>query len=194
MRGPVVQPVRPQRVAIIGCAGSGKTTLAHRLSELTGLPLYHLDEIYFDRQGSPLPDNGLAAAHRWLLQRESGIIEGNHTATLDDRLAWADLIIWLDVPTARCLANVVRRYILHGAGRHPGGLIVHLQPQFLRYILQYRRHRRPLVADRVRAASANADVVVLNTIRSIDRLLAGVCLRPLTRREHQRRVAYHRTE
>ena len=36
-----------QRVMIIGCGGSGKSTLARQLGEKTGLPVVHLDRIFW---------------------------------------------------------------------------------------------------------------------------------------------------
>ncbi len=36
-----------KRVAISGCGGTGKSTLARRLGKITGLPIYHLDSLYW---------------------------------------------------------------------------------------------------------------------------------------------------
>ncbi|HZR96216.1 MAG TPA: hypothetical protein VFA56_11005 [Gaiellaceae bacterium] len=35
----------PQRIAVIGCGGSGKTYAATRLAERHGLPLVHADDL-----------------------------------------------------------------------------------------------------------------------------------------------------
>ena len=37
-----------ERVMIIGCGGAGKSTLARKLGEKTGLPVVHLDQIYWE--------------------------------------------------------------------------------------------------------------------------------------------------
>jgi adenylate kinase family enzyme len=36
-----------KKIAIIGCAGSGKTTLAFQLHNKLHLPLHHLDQYYW---------------------------------------------------------------------------------------------------------------------------------------------------
>ena len=45
-----------KRIIILGCCGSGKSVFAKKLNEKTGMPLYHLDNIYWndDRNLSPL--------------------------------------------------------------------------------------------------------------------------------------------
>ncbi len=36
-----------KRVMVIGGPGSGKSTLARRLHAISGLPLFHLDQLYW---------------------------------------------------------------------------------------------------------------------------------------------------
>ena len=49
-----------KRVAVFGNAGGGKSTIARRLAELTGLPLYVIDMMQF-RAGGVKVNSGLAA-------------------------------------------------------------------------------------------------------------------------------------
>ena len=44
-----------KRVAVFGNAGGGKSTLARRLAELTGLPLYVVDLMQFRAGGGEGP-------------------------------------------------------------------------------------------------------------------------------------------
>ena len=37
-----------ERVLIIGCSGAGKSTLARKLGEKTGLPVVHLDALFWE--------------------------------------------------------------------------------------------------------------------------------------------------
>lgn len=37
-----------ERVTIVGPSGSGKSTLAKRLGKRFGLPVFHMDQLFFD--------------------------------------------------------------------------------------------------------------------------------------------------
>ena len=36
-----------RKIMVIGCPGSGKSTLSRELRDITGLPLFHLDNIWW---------------------------------------------------------------------------------------------------------------------------------------------------
>lgn len=50
-----------ERIAIIGCGGSGKSTVARQLAEALRVPVTHLDTIYYDAEWKPLPQEEFAA-------------------------------------------------------------------------------------------------------------------------------------
>jgi gluconate kinase len=60
-----------KRVAVFGNAGGGKSTLARRLAEVTGLPLYPLDSIHWRRGGVEVPHDEYLAAHAEILRRST---------------------------------------------------------------------------------------------------------------------------
>ena len=141
------------RVLVIGSPGAGKSTLSHALARRTGLPLHHLDRMFWlpgwverDR------DEGRAELARVLAQ-DCWIIDGNYGSTLPLRIARADTVVWLDYPTALCLGRALRRWWMYRGHSRPDmteGCPERLDGEFLLYILNFRR------AWRVRNATALA--------------------------------------
>lgn len=91
-----------RRVAIFGNAGGGKSTLARRLAEVTGLPLHAVDRLCFREGGGALPEAEYRSRHAALLRDEAWIIEGfGSVETAWERFARADTLIHVDLPLAR---------------------------------------------------------------------------------------------
>ena len=102
-----------KRVLIVGSPGAGKSTLAGALADRTGLPLHHLDQLYWQPGWvEPERDRWRGTLDRVLAQPR-WIIDGNYGGTLGARLARADTVIDLDVPAWRCLARVIGRVRAH---------------------------------------------------------------------------------
>ena len=59
-----------KRVAIIGNAGGGKSTLARELATASGLPLHVLDKIQYLPGGTAVPHEGYLQAHAALLESD----------------------------------------------------------------------------------------------------------------------------
>jgi adenylate kinase family enzyme len=88
-----------KKVAVFGNTGGGKSTLARRLAELTGLPLHPLDLIQFKPGGEAVPHDEYLKAHADILARDAWIIDGyGDTASAWERFAVADTLIHVDLP------------------------------------------------------------------------------------------------
>lgn len=98
-----------ERIAILGCGGSGKTHLANRLAAVLNLPVIHLDGVYYDADWNTLPQDVFAAVQRDLVSTPRWLVEGNYASTLPIRLAAADTVVFLDLPAVTCLAGIVQR-------------------------------------------------------------------------------------
>jgi adenylate kinase family enzyme len=135
-----------QRVLIISCSGSGKTSYAHRLAKQTGLPIIHLDQEYFGPDWTEPRQADWQQTVAQLAARDRWIMDGNFSATLPLRLPRADTIIFLDQPTRRCIWRVIKRTArFHGQVR-PGaapGCRERFDIHFFRYVMRYNESRRP---------------------------------------------------
>lgn len=88
-----------RKVAVFGNAGGGKSTLARKLADLTGLPLYLLDMIKYPAGGAEVPHEEYLRAHDELLAREAWIIDGfGCVKSAWERFASADTLVYIDLP------------------------------------------------------------------------------------------------
>jgi adenylate kinase family enzyme len=98
-----------ERVLIIGPCGSGKSTLARELAPRLGLPLVHMDQLYWKPGWVETSDEVMQAKIEALSQEPRWIIDGNYGGTLRPRLERADAVIYLDYPIRLCLWRLIKR-------------------------------------------------------------------------------------
>ena len=98
-----------ERILVIGCPGAGKSTLARRLHELTGIPLYHLDLIWHLPDRSHVPQDVFDERLSEILAKDRWIIDGNYGRTLETRLDGCDTVLFLDYPLDVCLSGAEAR-------------------------------------------------------------------------------------
>jgi adenylate kinase family enzyme len=163
-----------RRIAVVGCGGSGKSHLARGLAAALGLPVTHLDALYYDAAWRPLPMDDFAAAQRHLVAAPAWVIDGNYATTLPIRLAACDTVVFLDVPTVTALRGVLSRQLRYGGGHHGNGVHNRVSAQVLRYVLTYRRRMRPRVLAAVAEHAPDAVLVRLRGRGHARRWLAGV--------------------
>ncbi len=98
-----------KKVIIIGCPGSGKSTFARTLRDKTGLPLYHLDMLYWNEDGTTVEKDVFLERLRSVLSEPSWIIDGNYLSTMEMRLKECDTVFFLDYPADICLKGIAER-------------------------------------------------------------------------------------
>jgi hypothetical protein len=99
------------KIAVIGCPGAGKTTLARELGRVTGLPVYHLDDRYWREGWHRPPEQEWVALVQRLAEEPVWIIDGHYAATIEARLDAADAVVFVDAPWYTCAARVIRRVV-----------------------------------------------------------------------------------
>lgn len=152
------------RVAIIGCGGAGKSTLAMQLGERYSIPIFHLDQIFWQFGWRASSHEDFAKAQTKILDRESWIIDGNYSSTIDIRLAAADTILFLDLPTYICLLGAIRRYLKYRKHTRPDmtpGNKERITLDYIRWILSYRSLHRPSILKKLDELKGTKNVKIL---------------------------------
>lgn len=165
-----------RRVLIVGSGGAGKSTLARALGVRLGLPVVHLDRLYWRSgwEGTPLGE-WIPAVER-VLEGAAWVIDGNYGGTLERRLAAADTAVFLDLPRALCSWRIVRRRVRWSGRSRPdmaAGCPERLSWDFVRWVWRYPEARRPGVLAQLEAAEG-VRVVRLRSRRDVRAFLASL--------------------
>ena len=98
-----------RKIIVIGCPGSGKSTLSWALHNKTSLPLYHLDMMYWNSDKTTVEKSVFLERLSDVLQKDEWIIDGNYGSTMEVRMAACDTVIFLDYPLDVCLSGIKER-------------------------------------------------------------------------------------
>jgi len=136
-----------QRVLVLGSSGSGKSTFARQLGKILDIEVIHLDSYFWNPYWIETSADLWEQKLTHLLEKESWVMDGNYTSSLERRLAYADTVIFLDLSRARCFWRVLGRYLKHrGVNRPelPEGCNEKIDLDFIKWIWNYpnRSHKR----------------------------------------------------
>lgn len=152
-------PMPFQRALVIGCSGAGKSTFARRLGTASGIPVIHLDQLFW------YPDWKMAPAQVYrerldaALGGERWILDGSNPSTLAHRLRFADTVFWLDLARWRCLGRVARRVMSTYGRVRPdmaAGCPERFDADFLRYVWRFHTHYNPRMDTAIAECGAHA--------------------------------------
>lgn len=98
-----------KKIIVIGCPGSGKTTFSEKLRDKIGLPLFYLDAIWHKPDKTHISRDEYDARLAGILVRDSWIIDGNYSRTIECRMAACDTVFLFDLPAEVCLDGAIAR-------------------------------------------------------------------------------------
>ena len=160
------------RIVILGSAGAGKSTLATRLGEITGIPVIHLDRMFWNPGWVATPRDEMNNMVLETATRESWIIDGNYLSTLDYRIERADSIIFIDFNRYLCTYRVVMRRIKnHKKARYDvgEGCPEQIDWPFLKWIWSYPNHSRKPILEKL--ADCDKNVYHLKTRKEVNQFI-----------------------
>lgn len=114
--GGFINTYNPTKIHIIGSVGSGKTTLAKKLSKTFSIPLYEIDNVVWkrDKSGdSRRTEEEREAYFTRILQTDTWVVEGVHNEEwVAPSFEMAEVIIFLDTNYSVRTYRIIKRFIL----------------------------------------------------------------------------------
>ena len=167
-----------ERVVVLGPGGAGKSELATAISRRTGLPVVHLDVLFWRQGWTPAPREQALRDFLAAVAGERWILDGNFLDDFgpdDPRFDRADTVIFLDLPRRTCLWRVLKRVVRDRGRRRPDlpeGAYEGLDLALLRWIWRYPRTDRPRVLEILGDLDERVDVRQLRSRSDAQRYLA----------------------
>ncbi|MFK0165447.1 AAA family ATPase [Rhizobium sp. NPDC090279] len=167
---------KADRILVMGCSGTGKSTLAQAIASLRDLTCVSMDRDIFWLPGwksRPRPEvialiEQAVAEPRW-------IMDGNSPGTLPLRLPRTDIVIWRRPPRHVALRGVASRWLRYRGRSRPEmarGCPERLDWKFLHYIWTFERNEAPQFQDMLMRHGSNVPVVTLKSYRDGEELLS----------------------
>lgn len=135
-----------RKILIVGCGGAGKSTLAREMGQRFGLPVVHLDRLWWlpgwQERSREEFDTLLEAE----LSKPAWILDGNFSRTFARRLQSADLCIFLDYDPALCMESIYKRVEQYRDRSRPDmtpGCPERVDPEFETWVRNFATNVRP---------------------------------------------------
>ena len=133
------------KIVIIGCPGSGKSTFSKALHDKIKIPLFHLDMMFWNADKTTVEKSVFKKRLSNVLKLEKWMIDGNYQSTMELRMQECDTIFFLDYSLDTCLEGIRAR---RGKARADMPWIEsehEEDTEFIEFIKNYRLENRPVV-------------------------------------------------
>lgn len=166
------------KIAVIGYSGAGKSTLARALGERYGIPVLHVDQVYWAPGWQERDREEANRIVHEFMEKPQWIIDGNYTKfEYERRLAETDEIIFLEFHCLTCFFRAWKRFLQYRGQTRVDmgeGCLEKMDLEFMQWLLWKGRKRQK---EKWLEAGLNKyleKVTILKSQREIDRYLEGL--------------------
>ena len=158
------------KIIVIGCPGSGKSTVSRALHNKTGIPLYHLDMMYWNADKTTVEKSVFFERLSAVLEKDEWIIDGNYGSTMELRMAVCDTVIFLDYPLDVCFDGIKER---RGKPRSDMPWIeTEEDSEFIEFIKNYNKQQKPKVLELLKKYG-DKNITIFKSREEADAFLNG---------------------
>ena len=162
-----------KRILIIGCGGAGKSTLARQMGEKTGIPVVHLDKLFWKPGWVERTPEEFDPLLKQELEKDTWIMDGNFNRTMPQRIQRCDTIIYLDFSRMACLMGVLKRVLTTYGTVRPDmgeGCPERIDWNFLKWVWNFNKNKRQRYY-RLLNEAPHAETIVLKNRRRVKKFL-----------------------
>ena len=160
-----------EKVIVIGCPGSGKTTFAEKLNKCTGLPLFYLDAIWHKPDKTHISREEFDERMSEIFKTDRWIIDGNYKRTLEIRIKQCDTVFLFDLPAKVCIQGATDRI---GKGRYDMPWIEReLDPDFKNAIEEFPEKVLPDIYKLIEKYKSDRQIIFFKSRKQADDFIDG---------------------
>src|SRR5689334_5717451 len=99
-----------ERILVMGSPGSGKSTFARRMSDITGIPVVSVDALFWKSGWKPSEEAEFDGRLTEAMRLPRWIMDGDYVSWARDlRRNAADGVVWFDLPRRSCMVGILAR-------------------------------------------------------------------------------------
>lgn len=149
------------KIIIIGSPGSGKSTFARKLRDITNLPLYYLDMLWHKKDRTNISREEFDEKLEKILKKDKWIIDGNYQRTIEMRLKECDTVFLMDYPLEVCLSGAEERV---GKKREDLPWIEEkVDEEFKQIIVDFSKNKLPQIYKLLEKYQKNKNIVIFKS-------------------------------
>lgn len=158
-----------KRVIVIGPPGAGKSTFSRSLRDLINIPVYYLDMMSYNTDGTEISHEEFDKKMNEMIQKDKWIIDGTYLRTLELRLKACDTVIFLDFPIDFCLSSAMSRI---GQQREDFPCFqTEFDEEFKQYIINFPKEKLPRVYKLVEQYKNDKKIITFKSRKESDDFL-----------------------
>lgn len=154
------------KIIVIGSPGAGKSVFSKKLREVTNLPLYHLDMLYHNEDGTHILKEELEEKLKEIFKEDKWIIDGNYQRTLEMRIKECDTVFLLDFPTKICLEGA--KYRIGKLRDDMPWIEDKLDEEFEQRIINFSRDKLPKIYELLNKYKNNLNITIFKSRQEAD--------------------------
>lgn len=157
------------KIIVIGPPGAGKSTFSAKLSQITGLPLIHLDTVWHKPDKTHISRGEFDEFLEQCFNEKQWIMDGDYSRTLEIRLKNADTVFFLDYSAETCLDGIKERV---GQKRDDMPWIAeHLDESLIQKVRNYPDSERKKVYELIGKYKADRSIIIFHSRNDAEQYL-----------------------
>ncbi|MBE5739186.1 MAG: topology modulation protein [Clostridiales bacterium] len=158
------------KIIIIGCPGSGKSTMTFKINEILNYPVLHLDKTYHIDNNTHISRAELVEkVNSFVTSHQNWIIDGNYISTIEQRIQLADTVILLDIDKDTCIQNAIGRSKKEKTADMADGFDnSQIQNEFIEFIKNFKSNSLPKIMELLEHYKHDKKIFIFKTYSEID--------------------------